>query len=234
MTQEKPFTYLDENAIANAEVKTVPYEWAFTPSALAKENKGKILADAPEIPEHGNYALPDLSYGAAFDAVVKDLLSDRFRKIVENKFHLDLSGHPAFIVMTGNTSGLYNEGYAHPDSQHKIVSVHLGLSADWPHEKGRMRVLKSPDRNDYAFEFAPEFGALWMFKVGERSWHGFLPQKGAHLSLQLCYCDSEAYVRRVYRRHHISAMLKSIPVVNKMLGWLPRPNPAKKVLRKTK
>jgi hypothetical protein len=113
--------------------------------------------------------------------------------------------------MIGNTAGHYNEGYAHPGSKHKIVTVQLGLSREWPYERGRQRVLRSSDREDYAFEFAPEFGKMLMFRVGRNSWHGFLPQKGQRMSLQLCYVDSPAYARKEYWRHSLSAYARPAP-----------------------
>ncbi len=41
---------------------------------------------------------------------------------------------------------------AHPDSKHKIITVLLGFSWEWPYEKGKLRILNSPDREDYTFE----------------------------------------------------------------------------------
>ena len=67
--------------------------------------------------------MPSLRYGPRFNAAVQDLLSPRFRQLVEQKFDMDLSPYPPCIVMMGNTTGNYNEGYAHPDSKHKIVTV---------------------------------------------------------------------------------------------------------------
>jgi hypothetical protein len=67
---------------------------------------------------------------------------------------------------------------------------------------------------------------MLMFKVSEKSWHGFLPQKGPRMSLQLCYCDTEAYVQREYLRHKVSAMAKSVPLLRKLIGMMPRDNPA--------
>jgi hypothetical protein len=40
--------------------------------------------------------------------------------------------------------------------------------------------------------------------------------------LQLCFCDSEAYVRSEYVRHRVSAFAKSVPVINKIIEWAPR------------
>lgn len=230
--QEKPFAYLNEEAIRAAVLNHQPYDYTFVPNAIDERFKQEVLVDAPVIPHRGSYGLPSLRRGPKFEAVIQDLLSDRFRHLVEEKFDIDLSKNPPVIVMMGQTSGAYNEGYAHPDSKHKIITVLLGFSWEWPYERGKLRILNSPDRDDYAFEYPPEFGKMLMFRVSDKSWHGFLPQKGQRMSLQLCYCDSESYVRSEYLRHRISAYAKSIPALRKVIGLVPRHNPAAEVLEK--
>ncbi|MGO9813017.1 MAG: hypothetical protein ACLP53_19925 [Isosphaeraceae bacterium] len=42
------------------------------------------------------------------------------------------------------------------------------------------------------------------------------------MSMQLCYVDSERYVRREYGRHGLSAFAKSVPLVRKIIEWAPR------------
>jgi SM-20-related protein len=222
----KPFAYLNEDAIRAAVLKHKPYDYAFVPNAIEERFKEEVLIDAPVIPHRGSYGLPSLRRGVKFEAVIQDLLSDRFRHLVDEKFDIDLSRNPPVILMMGNTSGNYNEGYAHPDSKHKLITVILGFSRDWPYERGRLRVLNSPDREDYAFEFPPEFGKMLLFRVSDKSWHGFLPQERPRMSLQLCYCDSESYVRSEYFRHRVSAYAKSIPALRKLIGMAPRHNPA--------
>lgn len=217
-----PLATIDEAAIVAAALRHDPYDFAFVEHALPMRLKEEVLADVPRIPDRGSYGLPDLDFGPRFGAVIQDLLSARFRCLVGEKFGLDLGGNPSCIVMMGNTSGHYNEGYAHPDSRHKIVTVLVGFSREWPYERGRLRVLRSAAREDYAFEFAPEFGRMLMFRVSDRSWHGFLPQKGQRMSLQLCYVDSEWYVRKEYWRHSVSAYAKAMPLLRKMIDWAPR------------
>ena len=219
---DPPFTLLDEGAISVADLRRDPYDYCFVQHAIPESYKGEVLEDAPKIPTHGSFGLPSLSYGARFNDAIRDFLSPRFNRLVEDKFDMDLSPYPPCIVMMGNTTGNYNEGYAHPDSKHKIITVLLGFSREWPYERGRLRVLRSPDREDYAFEFPPELGRMLMFRVCDHSWHGFLPQKGARTSLQLCYVDSEWYVRKEYLRHSFSAMVKSNPISRKILEWSPR------------
>ena len=192
------FAMLDEAEIAAATLRRDPYDYAFAEQAIFPQFKEEVLADAPKIPDRGSYGLPNLNYGPAFGTVVRELLSPRFKRLMEQKFDVDLSSNPAVVLMMGNTTGHYNEGYAHPNSKHKIITVIVGFSREWPYERGRLRVLRSSDRNDSAFEFPPEYGRMLMFRVCDHSWHGFLPQKGPRMSLQLCFVDSEAYVRSEY------------------------------------
>ncbi|MBZ0324769.1 MAG: 2OG-Fe(II) oxygenase [Alphaproteobacteria bacterium] len=219
---DAPFSLLDEKAIVAAELRNNPYDFAFVDQAIDPRHKDEVLAEAPVIPYRGTYAVPYLKFGPRFQAVIDDLQSPRFRRLVERKFDLDLSPYPTTAVMMGNTTGNYNEGYGHPDSKHKIVTVLLGLSHDWPYERGRLRVMRSEDREDYEFEFPPNFGKMLMFRVCDQSWHGFLPQKGERKSLQFCWVDSESYVRATYLRHRVSAVAKANPILRKILQYAPR------------
>jgi hypothetical protein len=221
-TADPPFTMLNEAAIATAPLIRDPFDYAFTDEAIPASLHQKILPDVPEIPWRGSYGLPDLNYGPNFAAVIKDLESQRFRRLVEAKFDIDLSRRPICFVMMGNTTGAYNEGYVHPDSKHKIITVLVGFSREWPHERGKLRLCRSKDREDYAFEYPPVIGKMLMFRVCDHSYHGFLPQKGQRTSLQMCYVDSEWYVRSEYIRHRASAFAKSNAVTRTILQWAPK------------
>lgn len=217
-----PFAILDEEAIRAAQLQREPYDYAFVEQAMKPSWKKKVLDDAPEIPWRGSYAMRQLDYGPHFETVLQDLRSERFRDIVSDTLQMDLSGCPASIVMMGNTTGAYNEGYAHPDSPHKKATIIVGFSDEWPYERGQFRILNSDDREDCAFEFPPLFGKLLMFRVCDHSWHGFLPQKGKRMSLQLCYVDSDWYAWREEWRHGVSALAKSNAVTRQVLQWAPR------------
>jgi SM-20-related protein len=219
---DQPFSVFDKSVLAAMEVRHQPYDYAFVENVMPAGLKEEILADAPVIPHRGTYGTPNLRYGPKFDAVIKDLLNPRFRKLVEQKFGVDLSkGHPT-IVMMGSTTGHYNEGYAHPDSKHKLFTALLGFTREYPYERGRLRILRSDNRDDYAFEYAPEYGKMCLFKVSDKSWRGFLPQRSERMSLQFCWVDSRSYATKTYARHALSAFAKATPSFNKLLEYVPR------------
>ena len=53
---DAPLAMLDEAAIALAELRHDPYDFAFVEHALAPDLKDQVLADAPGIPDRGSYA----------------------------------------------------------------------------------------------------------------------------------------------------------------------------------
>ena len=129
---DQPFTVLDESVLAAMEVRHDPYDYAFVENVMPASMKEEIIADSPVIPHRGTYGVPNLRYGPKFDAVLKDLLNPRFRKIVEQKFGVDLSkGYPTMVMM-GSTTGHYNEGYAHPEFEaqavHRAARFHARVS----------------------------------------------------------------------------------------------------------
>ena len=219
---DPPFAVLDEAAIRGAVRHREPYDFAFVDRAMRDSLKAQVLADLPEIPWRGSYAMGKLRYGPSFEVVLNDLLSGRFRRLVERTLEMDLSRYPASIVMTGDATGAEDEGRSHPDSRHKKATVVVGFSDAWPHRRGRFRVLRSDDREDCAFEFPPVFGKMLMFRVSDHSWHGALPQKGACTTLQLSYVDTEWYAWREEWRHGISAAAKANPITRRILEWAPR------------
>ena len=99
MLEETRMSMLDEEAIRAAELRRDPYDFAFVEHAIDEKLKEEVLADAPEIPHRGSYALTNLKYGAKFAACMKDLESLRFRRLVEQKFDVDLTSRPTSIVM---------------------------------------------------------------------------------------------------------------------------------------
>ncbi len=74
------FNYLNEEAIKASLLNSTPYDFTYIPNAIEERYKEEILLDAPVIPHRGSYGLPTLRRGPKFQAVIDDLLSDRFRQ----------------------------------------------------------------------------------------------------------------------------------------------------------
>lgn len=217
----RPFALLDELAILAANVWDDPNDFAFVSRAIAPCHQHAVLRDAPRM-RYGKICGPaDLRYGPRFGALIDDLLGRRFARLIERKFGVDLSAYSPAIMMPADGAGRQDEGYLHPDAKHKIIAVLLGFSRERRHQRGGLRVLRGDGREDFAFEFAPAFGHMLIFRVGKHCWHGLLPHSGRGTALHLCYVDSERFARREYWRQSMSPFAKPVPIMRHAIEWAP-------------
>jgi SM-20-related protein len=200
---------LDPDAINCASLQTVPYEYVFAQGVIRPERCAALLADVPVISTAGSIPLSDLSYGPGFQALIDDLESADFRKIVEAKFNLNLEQRFTSISVRGRLRRS-SDGYIHTDLIDKVVSVLLYLNNDWHEAGGALRVLRSPSIDDYAIEIPPMFGNILIFRRSDRSWHGHLPYEGSRLSVQFNWVTSGRRPRQ-YWRHKFNFLKAFIP-----------------------
>jgi SM-20-related protein len=174
---------LDGDLIAKTPLTCEPYDFVFARGAIKLDTRSALISDAPVIMTSGTIPLTQLSYGPMFQALVDDLRSPAFRRIVERKFNLELQGRPTVISVRGNLKKSL-DGHVHRDLADKIITVILFLNETWKDAGGRLRVLRSRRVEDHALEIPPEFGNILIFRRSDRSWHGHLPYEGPRLSVQ--------------------------------------------------
>jgi len=151
------------------------------PAALKALNR-----DFPPIEGPSNYTPERLTCGPAFAALLDALRGRRFAGRLEDKFGLDLSGCATTIGIRRFCEA--TDGNIHTDHKSKLITVLLYFNEDWPHEGGRLRMLRSAtDLNDYAAEVVPAGGTLLAFRRTDRSYHGHKPFVGERRILQLSY-----------------------------------------------
>jgi Rps23 Pro-64 3,4-dihydroxylase Tpa1-like proline 4-hydroxylase len=100
------------------------------------------------------------------------------------------------------------DGSVHTDSETKIITVLIYMNERWQADAGRLRLLRSPDLEDWAAEVPPHGGTLLAFKRSDRSWHGHKPTSGQRRAVQLNWVTSQEVVDHEQRRHGISTKLK--------------------------
>ena len=176
---------------------------------IAPERASTLLADAPKISASGSISLEGLTYGRVFKALIDDLESPLFQRIVERKFALDLTEFSTTVSVRGHLRRAA-DGYVHTDLEDKIITVLLYLNAGWRSAGGVLRVLRSRNIEDTLLEIPPEFGNMLIFRRSDCSWHGHLPYEGPRLSLQFNWVRSPRRVRKLWR--HRLNFLKVSPV----------------------
>ena len=202
------FDTINIEAIKQTPVITEPYPYFIVEQALTVDKYDQVLEDFPSITAGGSFALSQLSYGESFDHLIHELDSPEFRKVIEDKFEIDLSNRP--MVVTARGISRQKDGRIHTDSKSKLVTILIYMNGDWQAETGKLRVLYSADDLDnYSAEIAPNGGSLIAFKVTDNCWHGYQPFDGVRRSIQINFVADDAAVKKHKSRHEFTAKLKA-------------------------
>ncbi|MFL2701486.1 MAG: 2OG-Fe(II) oxygenase [Gammaproteobacteria bacterium] len=170
-------------------------------------NTEQIINDFPDISDGGSFHLTSIHSGDSINQLIEELESEEFKKILENKFSVNLDETKVVTTLRGYSRK--KDGKIHTDSKTKILTVLLYLNKNWSDDKGNLRLLKgNSNLEDYIKEIPCTFGSLVAFKVTDKCWHGFKSYEGKRLSVQLNYIYPDAITSHNLR-HKISSGLKA-------------------------
>jgi SM-20-related protein len=190
-------------------LSTSPYPYMVVEDALLDERLADVVADFPAIRHPGSIPVAESSYGPAFAELLADLDSDRFRRIIADKFAVDLRGKPILTTVRGVMR--MKDGRIHTDSKTKIITVLIYFNDNWPSADGALRILRNGENlDDYVAEIPPKLGTLLAFKVTDNCWHGHTPVEGKRLSLQMNYLTGDAVKGKHQFFHTLSAKMKKL------------------------
>jgi len=174
----------DFAALDAAVLEREPFDFVVVPGFV----KGYALAaanrDFPKIREPANFSPDGLEFGTGFRQILETLNSTVFAEKIGAKFDLELVGYPTTITVRKFCEA--SDGNIHTDHRSKIITVLLYFNAEWAHEGGRLRMLRSAnDIEDYATEVTPLGGTLLVFRRADNSYHGHKRFIGERRMLQL-------------------------------------------------
>lgn len=202
-------SYLSCEKLDQASLERDPFDYLVVENFVSPEVLQKIGADFPEIPGPGSFPPSELKIAGHFARLIEELNGERFRKAIESKFSIDLSGKPSMVTVRGHLRK--KDGAIHTDSKTKIITVLLYLNDGWAAEGGRLRLLRNgTDIEDFAAEVPPLGGTLLVFRRGENSWHGHKPFEGPRRAIQFNWVTSQDVVDREQARHRFSTRLKKL------------------------
>ena len=187
-----------------------PFDYVIVRNFVEREKLAEVLADYPQVPGPGSHPPAGLKISGHFKELMDELLDGPFRKIVEEKFDIDLSGRPTMYTVRGFCRA--RDGKIHTDSKTKIITVLLYMNDDaWESSTGRLRILRNgTDLENFAAEVEPSGGTLLIFKRSDNSWHGHHPFEGKRRAVQLNWVTEQSVVDREQGRHGLSSTIKRI------------------------
>jgi hypothetical protein len=187
-----------------------PFDYVIVRNFVEREKLAEVLADYPQVPGPGSHPPAGLKISGHFKELMDELLDGPFRKIVEEKFDIDLSGRPTMYTVRGFCRA--RDGKIHTDSKTKLITVLLYLNDDaWESSTGRLRILRNgDDLENFAAEVEPSGGTLLIFKRADNSWHGHHPFEGKRRAVQLNWVTEQSVVDREQGRHGLSSTIKRI------------------------
>lgn len=202
-------TYLDLDKLAATPLQKDPFDFVIVENFLKSEHFEPVSADYPKVPGPGSHPPSQLAIKGHFKTLMDELQGEGFRKAVESKFDLDLTGRPTMYTVRGFLRE--KDGSIHTDSTTKIITVLLYMNPPWEADGGRLRLLRSGDslENPVA-EVPPNSGTLLVFRRSDNSWHGHKPYVGPRRTIQLNWVTDQSVVDLEQRRHGISTQLKKI------------------------
>jgi SM-20-related protein len=191
-------------------VERDPFDYVIVRNFIEHEKLAEVLADYPQVPGPGSHPPAGLKISGHFKELIDELLDGPFRKIVEEKFDIDLSGRPTMYTVRGFCRA--RDGKIHTDSKTKLITVLLYMNDEaWESSTGRLRILRnSDDLENFAAEVEPSGGTLLIFKRADNSWHGHHPFDGKRRAIQLNWVTEQSVVDREQGRHGFSSTIKRI------------------------
>jgi SM-20-related protein len=198
------------DALRGTPLERDPFEYVIVRDFIDRTRLDDVLADYPEVPGPGSHPPTGLKIAGHFKDLIDEIQDADFRKAVEDKFDIDLTGRPTMYTVRGFCRA--RDGKIHTDSKTKIITVLLYMNDEsWESSTGRLRILRNgEDLENYAAEVEPSGGTLLIFKRSDDSWHGHHSFEGRRRAIQLNWVTDRSVVEREQGRHGFSSKVKRL------------------------
>ena len=193
---------LDYTAFDAAPLRRDPFDFIVVPGFIRSEALEALNRDFPEITGPGNYSVEKLDLGPAFERFVEEIKAPEMTRHFSEKFGIDLTDHE--ILATVREFCQESDGAIHNDSKAKVITILFYFNQEWPHDGGRLRILRSAnDLEDYEAEVSPEGGAMLAFRRSECSYHGHKPFSGHRRIMQMHWVDPKLVAKKERKRRSL-------------------------------
>lgn len=199
---------LNIEAFRNTPLQRDPFDFICVPGFVKREALQNLHRDYPDVDQAGSVPVGIYRHGPAFEQMLEELRGPEIEKAFEEKFNIDLSGLPRMFTVRGMCRP--TDGKIHPDSASKVITVLIYMNPPWEASGGRLRILRTPNLNDYVAEVPPDEGTLLAFRRSDTSWHGHEAFDGRRRAIQMNWVKGNIYIWHEQWRHRVGAFAKRL------------------------
>ncbi|MFC6789544.1 2OG-Fe(II) oxygenase [Methylobacterium komagatae] len=201
---------LDVQAIRAAPLAREPYPYTLGTNVLNPAAIDEIRRDFPEIGKPGYLTVDEVSLQGRFKALIDELESDEFSRILGEKFGIDLVSCPRLTTIMKRSQLKY--GAIHTDGPSKVLTLLVYMNDAWDAPAaGRLRVLyDGKNFEPFAVEVPPTMGTMFAFLRADNSWHGHEPFEGERRVVQVAWLKDASELERKRKRNRTAQFLKGI------------------------
>lgn len=201
---------LNVEAVRAAPLSRQPYAYALGNDVLNREAIDAVRADFPDISKPGYLTVDEVALKGRFKALVEELESDAFSKIIGDKFGVDLVSCPRLTTIMKRSQPKY--GSIHTDGPSKVLTLLVYMNDAWDAPAaGRLRVLyDGRNYEPFAVEVPPTMGTMFAFLRADNSWHGHEPFEGERRVVQVAWLKDAGELERKKKRNRTAQFLKGI------------------------
>ena len=186
-----------------------PFPHLTAQELLPETVKADLARDFPDESKAGFFPVEHLSYGPSFAALLADLQTPDFSRIVGEKLDRDLVDRPKMIVVRKWSAA--KDGRPHTDGEDKVATALVYLNDDWGVGAGALRFLEGPDLDGPGTDPIPaRYGGFAAFARADDSWHGHKPFTGERRVVQVFWLKDADAAARKSKRHARTNFLKSL------------------------
>lgn len=201
---------LNLDAVRAAPVAREPYTYFLGSGVLNEAAVAEIRQDFPEISKPGYLTVDEVALKGRFKALIDELESDEFSRILGEKFGIDLVSCPRLTTIMKRSQLKY--GSIHTDGPSKVMTLLVYMNDAWDAPAaGRLRVLYDGRHyTPFAVEVPPTMGTMFAFLRADNSWHGHEPFEGERRVVQVAWVKDAAELERKKKRNRTAQFLKGI------------------------
>ncbi|WP_232629887.1 2OG-Fe(II) oxygenase [Methylobacterium sp. Leaf118] len=201
---------LNVDAVRAAPVSRDPYTYFLGNGVLNESAIEEIRQDFPAIAKPGYLTVDEVALKGRFKALIDELESDEFSRLLGDKFGIDLVSCPRLTTIMKKSQPKY--GSIHTDGPSKVMTLLVYMNDAWDAPAaGRLRVLyDGKNYEPFAVEVPPTMGTMFAFLRADNSWHGHEPFEGERRVVQVAWVKDANELERKKKRNRTAQFLKGI------------------------